>query len=174
MLYGTSAGHSAKVAAAAAETLLEAGLLTETVNAAQRPPDADAYDAVLVVAPVHAGNYPPAVRSWVRRHARALNAQPSAFVSVCLGVLQGDPKVQRDLDDIRQRFLAKTGWTPNSVTAVAGALMYSRYNLVERIMMKRIAAQAGGSTDTSRDVEYTDWAELERFVRGFAGRLKVP
>lgn len=31
-------------------------------------------------------------------------------------------------------------------------------------MMKRIAAEATGDTDTSRDYEYTDWNEVEAFT----------
>jgi menaquinone-dependent protoporphyrinogen oxidase len=34
--------------------------------------------------------------------------------------------------------------------------------------MKRIAKHAGGSTDTSRDHEYTDWVALEQFVAALA------
>ncbi|MDZ7685538.1 MAG: hypothetical protein U5O39_11475 [Gammaproteobacteria bacterium] len=30
--------------------------------------------------------------------------------------------------------------------------------------MKRIAKQAGGDTDTSRDYEYTGWEQVERFA----------
>ena len=33
--------------------------------------------------------------------------------------------------------------------------------------MKRIVRKAGGDTDTSRDYEYTNWADL----RGFADRF---
>jgi menaquinone-dependent protoporphyrinogen oxidase len=33
--------------------------------------------------------------------------------------------------------------------------------------MKRIARKSGGSTDTSRDHDYTDWAALDLFVQEF-------
>ena len=40
-------------------------------------------------------------------------------------------------------------------------------------MMKRIVRSKPGnlSTDTSRDHEYTDWAEVERFGEDFLARL---
>ena len=173
VLFGTSEGHSAKVAAFVGDTLRGEGLNVEVVDAGESRPDAEAYDAAVVVAPVHRGDYQAAVRDWTRRHARALNAMPSAFVSVSLGVLQHDPKVQQETEAIRVRFLEKTGWTPQALHAAAGALMYSRYNIVERALMKRIAAQAGGDTDTARDYEYTDWKALAAFVRGFAQPLKA-
>jgi menaquinone-dependent protoporphyrinogen oxidase len=33
-----------------------------------------------------------------------------------------------------------------------------------RWYMKRASRRHGGSTDTSRDHEYTDWAQVERFA----------
>jgi menaquinone-dependent protoporphyrinogen oxidase len=168
VLYGTSEGHSAKVADAVAEALRAERLAVDIVDAAGSPPDAEAYDAAVVIASVHKGEYQSAVRDWTRRHARTLNAMPSAFVSVSLGVLQDDAKVKHDLDAIRTRFLDRTGWQPTDRLDAAGALMYSRYNFIEKVMMKRIAAQAGGDTDTSHDHEYTDWKALAAFTRAFA------
>ena len=37
--------------------------------------------------------------------------------------------------------------------------------------MKHIAAQEGGDVDTSKDFEYTDWAEVGLFADGFFGAL---
>lgn len=173
VLYGTTEGHSAKIAANLGDTLRGEGLNVDVINAVQSSPDAEAYDAGVVVASVHGGDYRTEVLDWTRRHARALNAMPSAFVSVSLGVLQDDPKVQQESREIRERFLEKTGWKPTATHAAAGALMYSRYNVVKRLMMKRIAAQAGGDTDVGRDYEYTDWKALATFARRFAKSVKA-
>lgn len=171
VLYGTTEGHSAKVAAAIGDTLRGEGLKVDVADAAADAPDAAAYDGAVIVASVHAGEYRSEVLDWTRRHARALNAMPGAFVSVSLGELQDDPKVRQDLQAIRARFLEKTGWKPSTTLSIAGALMYSRYNLLTRLMMRRIAAQAGGDTDTERDYDYTDWKALARFTRRFATTL---
>ena len=64
------------------------------------------------------------MRRWVRRHARVLNAQPTAFVCVCLSVLQKEPEVQQDLAGIVDRLLAGVGWRPTMSKKVAGALWY--------------------------------------------------
>jgi menaquinone-dependent protoporphyrinogen oxidase len=50
---------------------------------------------------------------------------------------------------------------------VAGALLYTQYGLLKRFIMKLIVKRQGGSTDTSVDHEYTDWAALQRFVDEF-------
>jgi menaquinone-dependent protoporphyrinogen oxidase len=42
--------------------------------------------------------------------------------------------------------------------------MYTKYNFLIRFVMKRIARQAGASTDTSHDHDYTDWEGLDRIL----------
>jgi menaquinone-dependent protoporphyrinogen oxidase len=61
-------------------------------------------------------------------------------------------------------FVDETGWRPADVLRVAGALAYSRYNLIVRAVMKHIARKAHAPTDTSRDYEFTDWNAIDRFV----------
>ena len=52
--------------------------------------------------------------------------------------------------------------------SIAGAINYTRYNLLLRWYMKSASEKNGGTTDTSRDHEYTDWAQVERFASAFA------
>jgi len=173
VLYGTTEGHTAKVAAAIADTIESSGASCDVFEAGPRTPGPEGYDGVIVAASVHAGGYQRPVVAWTRRHSGLLNATPGAFVSVCLGVLQKDPKVERDLQQILGRFLSETGFRPRMTTMVAGALAYSKYSWYVRWIMKRIAAKAGGDTDTSRDYEYTDWNALSRFTVQFVRLVEV-
>ena len=127
-----------------------------------------------MAASVHAGRYQKSVEKWVHAHAAALGRKPAAFVSVCLGVLQHDAKVERDLQAILDRFVAIAGWRPTAVKFVAGALPYTHYGWLRRLVMKRIVAKAGGDTDTSRDFEYTDWNDLRHFAVDFGLGLPSP
>jgi menaquinone-dependent protoporphyrinogen oxidase len=170
VLYGTTDGQTSKIARALGDTLREQGATVDLVDAGRASPRPDEYTAVVVAASVHAGGYQRSVRRWVRVHARVLNEKPTAFVSVCLAVLQREPKVQEELNAIVARFLASTSWHPTTTTAVAGALLYTRYNWIKRWAMVRIVRKAGGDTDTSRDYEYTNWADVRAFAEGF-GRL---
>ena len=168
VLYGTTDGHTAKVVATVAETLRTSGAAVDVILAGTKDPPPEDYAGVIVAASVHIGSYQRSVRQWVRRHAEALRGKPSAFLSVSLGVLQDDPKVQRDIEAIVSRFLRETHWQPDLVQNVAGAVLYTKYNVLKRWMMKRIVAKAGGGTDTSRDYEYTNWAELGAFAERFS------
>ena len=170
ILYGTSDGHTAKIAHVLADTLRSCGSVVRVSDAAREHPHPGDFDGVIVAAPVRGGKYPKTVQRWVRSHADAVNPKPTAFVSACLGVLQRSPEVDRALRGIVDTFLADTGWRPTVVKPVAGALLYRHYNWFIRRVMKRIARKAGGDTDTSRDYEYTDWKELRAFAMGF-GRV---
>ena len=65
------------------------------------------------------------------------------MLTVCLGVLQEDGAVKRDLARIHQRFLDQTGWVPVRHRFVAGALRYTQYGWFKRMVMKWIAGNAG-------------------------------
>ena len=172
VVYGTTEGHTVKVVAAVSETLRRNGAEVDVRPASDDAPPPDGYDAVIVAASVHAGRYQRAVRRWARTHAAALSRKPAAFVSVCLGVLQHDAKAQHDLQTIVDQFVATTGWQPRVVKFVAGALPYTKYGWLQRLVMKRIVAKAGGDTDTRRDYEYTDWNDVRRFADDF-GRSRL-
>jgi menaquinone-dependent protoporphyrinogen oxidase len=169
IVFGTTDGQTAKIAGVLADDLRSCGLIVRTFDAAVRAPSPEGFDMVVVAASVHARGYQRSVQKWTRTHAATLNRMPTAFVSVCLGVLQHDSKVDRELDRIIHEFLASTGWKPSSIKIVAGALKYTRYGLFKRWAMKRIVAKAGGDIDTSRDYEYTDWEDLRQFAGVFAG-----
>jgi len=51
---------------------------------------------------------------------------------------------------------------------IAGALKYTQYNFFIKWVMKGIARKEGGSTDTSRDHEYTDWEQVTAYARRLA------
>jgi len=171
VIFGTTDGHTAKVAHTFGERLRSDGHQTDVVNVAERAPIPADYDAVVVAASVHAGGYQRRIVRWCRANSLALNGKPGVFLSVCLGVLQHEPEVDRELQRILAAFLRATSWQPLETTIVAGALKYTQYNFLKRWVMKRIVTKAKGDTDTSRDYEYTDWKALREFADRFSERL---
>ncbi len=65
-------------------------------------------------------------------------------------------------------FLARVGWRPRLTSSIAGAVNYTKYGFLLRWYMKRASAWGGGATDTTRDHEYTDWAQVESFASEIA------
>lgn len=171
VVYGTTEGHTEQIATAIGSTLTAGGFDVDIIQAGTLDPRPADFDGVIVAASVHQGRYQKPVSQWVRAHVGELQTRPSAFISACLGVLQHDPKVNAELDAIIHRFVDSLGWQPTVIKSVAGALLYTKYNPLMRWMMKRIAAKAGGGTDTSRDYDYTDWADLAVFAGDFGRRV---
>jgi menaquinone-dependent protoporphyrinogen oxidase len=168
ILFGTTDGHTARIAESLRDTLHGRGDEVDIVEATREGRSPAAYDAVIVAASVHGGRYQRHVRGWVRKHVYTLGDKPTAFVSVSLGVLQQEPAVQREVQAIVNRFLLSTGWRPTITKNVAGALLYRKYGWLKRWVMKRIVAKAGGNIDTSRNWDHTDWNELRAFAEQFA------
>jgi menaquinone-dependent protoporphyrinogen oxidase len=167
IVFGTTDGHTAKIASALGDEMRTRGVDVVVREPYRLEPAPDTFDAVVVAASVHGGRYQSGVTAWVQGHVAALNRRPSAFVSVSLGILQHEPEVQAELRSILDRFLQGTGWNPTRTFGVAGALLYTQYWWLKRWMMRRIAAKAGGDTDTTRDYIYTDWPALRAFAGEF-------
>lgn len=170
IVYGTTDGHTRKIAQVLAEDLRAKRCSVDVMDAAQMlwRVSPDGYDGVIVAASVHIGDYQRTVGRWVRMYAPVLNGLPTAFLSVCLAVLERRTEAQREVNRIMERFLARCGWRPTITKMVAGAVLYTRYGWLKRRMMKRIVEKAGGDTNTTRDFEYTDWNDLRDFARDFA------
>jgi menaquinone-dependent protoporphyrinogen oxidase len=169
ILFGTVDGQTSKIAGFLAEALRRDGAEVDVRDAARQAGrlSTESYAGVIVAAPVRAGSYPRTVRRWVRANADALSKRPSAFLSVCLAVLQNSPETQREIHDILERFFQSSGWRPGIVKPVAGALPYTRYGWLKRWLLRRIVRRHGGDTDSTRDFEYTDWEDLRAFAHTF-------
>lgn len=169
VIFATTDGHTAKVARFVADTLLEQGHEAVLHDARDRDhlPRAQDFDAVIAAASVHVSGYQQALRQWARHNAADLATRPNAFLSVCMGIVQGTPRVMADLEAIVERFVAHTGWKPQRVEFVAGAIPYSRYGLLKRWVMQYMSRQAGTPTDPRKDHEFTDWDAVQGFAVKF-------
>jgi len=167
IIYGTTEGQTRKIANFASEELQKLGHTSAVHDATQQPPSPEGFDSVIIASSIHVGAYQTAVIDYVTRHASMLNTKRSAFLSVCLAVASGAEEAQREADAILHAFLEKSGWAPTETMQVAGALKYTQYDFFKRLMLQMISKSSGGSTDTSKDHEYTDWTALARFVSDF-------
>ena len=176
VLYGTSEGQTAKVTDAVVDALAGRGHAVEAVDVESSSNiNVGVFDAVVVGSSVHMGGHNERVCDFVRDNAGALSARPTAFFQLSLSSAVDDEERRAEAAGYVEEFLEETGWNPDRVGVFGGALRYSKYGFLKRLMMKRIAKEATGDTDTSRDYEYTDWDEVEAFTDDFAafveGRL---
>lgn len=171
VIYGTSYGQTEKIAVRIAAGLQRRGFSIELVNAATNRPSLplEQYAGVVVGSSIIARGHQPAIKDFIRDHVATLNRVPSAFFQVSASAGSGSAHARMAAQQILDDFVAQQGWTPILSASLAGAINYTRYNLLLKWYMKKASAKNGGSTDTSRDHEYTDWAEVERFAMALAG-----
>jgi len=176
LVYGTTEGQTQKIAQFVADRLTQLGHQTNLVNAVSpsAAPDPCVFDAVIIAASVHAGRYQSAIIQFVAKHLTSLNARPNAFLSVSLAAASDDTDDVEGLKHCIARFIHETGWNPQRICHVAGAFRYTEYDFLKRWAMKYIAYRKGAPTDTSRDHELTDWADLAHFVEEFLASSPSP
>jgi menaquinone-dependent protoporphyrinogen oxidase len=141
------------------------------------------YDFACVVASVHIGRHEPEMIRFVTRYRNELERLGACFLTLTLSEAGAeDPakpaalreQSRADVQRMIDAFVTATGWRPDRILPVAGALAYSKYNFLIRFVMKQIARKAGAPTDTSRDYEFTDWAAIDRFVAESAAQSPAP
>lgn len=170
IIFGTSYGQTEKIANRIAGVLQRRGLAVELCNAATGRPSLalEQYTGVVIGTSLIARGHQPAIKQFVQNHVATLNALPTVFYQVSASAgsasSQGRMAAQRILDE----FVASQGWMPVLSASIAGAINYTRYNILLRWFMKRASAKNGGNTDTSRDHEYTDWGQVDRFAAATA------
>lgn len=175
VVYGSSEGQTEKVSNRIVEVFEGRGHDATAVGVEDVTPDTtlDAFDAILVGSSIHLGKHAKKVYSFVRENVEILDARPNAFFQVSLSSARDDEEHQAEAAGYIDEFVEATGWHPDRIAMFGGALRYSEYGFLTRIMMKRIAKDATGDTDTSRDYEYTDWDEVEAFAADFAALVET-
>lgn len=161
--YHSMEGQAAKVAERVAASLRRGGLEVDVRDAADAP-SPEGYDLLVVGDSIHAGRHSRELGDYLGLHEAELSVVPTALFQVCLTSAvhdeQHDATAARFVDELREA----TGVRPRVVGLFGGALAYTRYGWFKRQMMRLVARKEGGSTDTSRDHDLTDWAEVDRFA----------
>jgi menaquinone-dependent protoporphyrinogen oxidase len=179
LLFASREGQTRKIATRIAEHLEEAGLDVDLVDAADRAAteaiDLESYALLVFGASLHAGGIAGDVKGFVHAHARQIQPHPKSFFLVSLSAATKDPEIRGEfLADARRKLDRQIDVTFEDTEMLAGALRYSKYPLPLKWLMRRIASEAGEETETSRDYEYTDWEQVERYAARLATLVRGP
>jgi menaquinone-dependent protoporphyrinogen oxidase len=173
VLYGTTEGQTRKIAETIAKQLKANGDVTTLVDATGTTEIIDLrdYDAAILAASIHVGQYQTSVAHFARANHAWLNRIPSAFVSVSLSAAGTDPNDLKGIADCAERFKSETGWSTNEVHQVAGAFRFTEYDFFKRWVMKLIAWEKDVEVEPGKDLELTNWGKLAETVDAMRARF---
>jgi menaquinone-dependent protoporphyrinogen oxidase len=173
VLYASTHGHTAKIAARIAAALEADGATVDLreLRANETEPAPPDYDAVILGASIHAGHHQRALVQWAERHHTALDLTPSAFFSVCLTAADDTDESRAATRGYIDDFVEQTGWTPGRSVTFAGAVQYREYGVATRAVMRLLMRHMHHPTDASQDHDYTDWDAVERWAHELAATL---
>ncbi|MCU4802084.1 flavodoxin domain-containing protein [Halobacteria archaeon HArc-gm2] len=173
--YGTGEGQTARIADRIVDALGERGHDATAVDAADRPADLDVedFDAVLVGSSIHAGKHQSEVAAFVEANREALAERPTAFFQVSMSSATEEGATQAA--EYVESFLGDTGWHPDRIAQFGGALRFSEFGFLKRLLVRQVMKREMPDLDTSEDVEFTDWQAVDDFANDVAafveGRL---
>lgn len=165
IVYGTTEGQTRKICQFLKEEAEKLDHIAVLCDATEHPfmPSTN-FDAIIIASSVHLQKYQSSITHYVKDHHVILNKIPSAFMSVSLTAASDDQESWKELETLTAEFLNRTGWKPQQVAQIAGALRYSKYDFFKTFIMRMIAKKEGRPTDTTQDYEYTDWDEVRAFL----------
>ncbi|MCL9777039.1 menaquinone-dependent protoporphyrinogen IX dehydrogenase [Vibrio methylphosphonaticus] len=130
--------------------------------------DLSNYERVLIGASIRYGHLNKKLYQFIDRHRKQLDQSRVAFFCVNLTARKEDQgKDTPEGSAYIKTFLKKSPWQPSLIGVFAGALYYPRYNVFDRFMIKFIMKMTGGETDTTKEVEYTNWDKVTLFAEKF-------
>ncbi len=127
------------------------------------------YDKVLMGASIRYGHFHPTLMAFIHAHKEQLVLADAAFFGVNLTARKA-AKNTPATNPYMQTWLRQSPWQPQQLAVFAGALRYSRYNWWQTLIIQFIMTLTGGSRDKSRDLEFTDWQQVDAFADRFLGQ----
>ena len=164
IIYSSVDGQTFKIAKHIAELLEGESTLVDLDKSLEI--DFSRYDKVLIGASIRYGNVRKNLLNFVNKHKTELALLPNAFFLVCLTARKPE-KANPDNNLYFAKFARLSQWQPQLSAVFAGALLYSRYNWWQTLIIQLIMKITGGSTDKRQDIELTDWSKVESFSNDF-------
>jgi menaquinone-dependent protoporphyrinogen oxidase len=175
VFYATSEGQTRRIAERIAGILRAQGFDSLALDVGSPEPpriDWQYVQGAFLGASVHAGRHQKTAEIFARVNSAELTARPSAFFSVSLSAASSNPQEKSAARHLAEAFTKEAGWQPTWTVCFAGRLAYTRYGFLKRLVMRWIAKREGGSTDTSRDQELTDWSAVATFANEMADAIR--
>ena len=174
ILYSSRFGQCQRIAEKLTQSLEALGRKCDTLNieTMRTPPKpVPSYESVIITASIRYGYFHKNVGAFVRQHHNELQTLLDVFIPVNL-IARNPQRRTLERNAYARKFLEKTNWSPKIIDIMAGALLYPRYNFFDRFMIRLIMKMTNGETDTSKEIEYTDWDHIPELATEIDTRLR--
>ncbi len=160
ILYSSHDGQTKKISEFLA-ALLDGEVI---VDALREDYDLQNFDRVVIGASIRYGHFNKMLDRFVIRNSLHLEQKRAVFFGVNL-TARKEGKDNPETNVYVRKFLQRTKWQPKLAAVFAGALFYPRYKWFDQVMIKFIMRITGGETDTTKEIEYTDWEKVKWFAQ---------
>ena len=120
------------------------------------------YDRLIIGASIRYGVHNKKIIDFINTNKKQFNSIKTAFFSVNL-VARKVEKSTPDTNPYVIKFFKTIHWKPDIVGVFAGKLDYKKYPFFDRIMIQFIMWMTKGPTNTSAEIEYTNWDRVTEF-----------
>ncbi len=120
------------------------------------------YNRLIIGASIRYGVHNKKIIDFIKANKKQLDSIKTAFFSVNL-VARKFEKSTPDTNPYVIKFFKTIDWTPTIVGVFAGKLDYKKYPFFDRIMIQFIMWMTKGPTNTSAEIEYTNWDRVTEF-----------
>jgi menaquinone-dependent protoporphyrinogen oxidase len=124
--------------------------------------DVTNYNRLIIGASIRYGVHNKKIIDFINTNKNQLDSIKTAFFSVNL-VARKSEKNTPDTNPYVIKFFKTIDWTPTIVEVFAGKLDYKKYPFFDRIMIQFIMWMTKGPTNTSTEIEYTNWDRVTEF-----------
>lgn len=160
ILYSSHDGQTKKISEFLA-ALLDGEVI---VDALREDYDLQNFDRVVIGASIRYGHFNKMLDRFVIRNSLHLEQKRAVFFGVNL-TARKEGKDNPETNVYVRKFLQRTKWQPKLAAVFAGALFYPRYKWFDQVMIQFIMRITGGETDTTKEIEYTDWEKVKWFAQ---------
>lgn len=166
IIYASTEGHTQSIAERIRLDAQERGFAVDTFPIEHVPEGIlnEGHRAIILGSSIHVGRHHPALVEFARSHAKELAARPNGFFSVSLSAASHEPARRQEAQHYVEDLIAASGFHPQYRGVFGGALLYTQYGFLKRMLMKRIAKSGGLATDDHKDHVYTSWKAVDAFA----------
>lgn len=124
--------------------------------------DINLFQKVIIGASIRYGKHSKETYEFISNNRKILESKSNAFFSVNVVARKPD-KNTPETNPYINKFLKEIEWKPNKLAVFAGKIEYQKYTFFDRFMIKLIMRMTDGPTDPKTNIEFTNWALVDKF-----------